>query len=52
MDPITAKEGVLSCAVTRLSGEPFKQKAVRTEETIKVNFDLLVNSTGFKVDPI
>lgn len=42
----------LTCAVTSLEGEAFYQRAVRTDKQEKINFDMLVNSTGFKVESI
>lgn len=34
---------------TYLEGEPFKQKAVDTDEVVDIHHDLLVFSTGFQV---
>jgi len=32
-----------------MKGEPFKQLSIETEQTEYIDFDLLINSTGFKV---
>lgn len=37
---------------TYLEGEPFKQKAVDTDEVVDIHHDLLVFSTGFQVKNI
>lgn len=34
---------------TYLQGEPFKQKAVDTDEVVNLHHDMLIYSTGFQV---
>lgn len=44
--------GRVRMLVNTLSGEPFKQVAKGTGQTEAISFDLLINSTGFRVKSI